>query len=64
MSIAIAIFMSNGIAIFMPIAIAIYGNEGKDDDMGELGDCGVVWEKIGNQIETQAAWLKGGIGRR
>ena len=29
------IFMSNGIAIFMSIAIAIYGNEGKDDDMGE-----------------------------
>ena len=56
--------MSNGIAIFMSLAIAIYGNEGKDDDMGELGDCGVVWEKIGNQIETQAAWLKGGIGRR
>ena len=31
--------MSNGIAIFMSIAIAIaiaiYGNEGKDDDMGE-----------------------------
>ena len=27
--------MSNGIAIFMSIAIAIYGNEGKDDDIGE-----------------------------